>query len=241
MTKRLEFMKSGDGFFGKPDPFFDPNDKTIRTVSAVAFDFDFVTSDPSKSRADEIRILVPKNKKPSRNSKERKPGGFGLPTGQLESQEAMLHAVERETEDETGCPVRKIVGKFFVVQRKLRIDDKFVPNEINVYLIEASGVMHRVRESDEIDPSVDPWISLRQVFEMPFAQDKSGSNRNPNGIYFSHLLRLYCAIDSMVFDPGDLVDGEPISQWLKPNRRALIAAMIDIERAGLLERLFSSE
>ena len=121
--------------------------KLILTISTIAFDFDFVTSDPSRSRADEIKVLLVKNKKPSRKSKEGKPGGFGLPTGQVESREAILHAVERETEDESGCSVKKIIGKLFVIKKTLKIPGKenpenlpnhlnyeSVPNEIHVFL-----------------------------------------------------------------------------------------------------------
>lgn len=218
--------------------------KLILTVSAIAFDFDLVTSDPSKSRADEIRVLVPKNKKPSRKSKEGKPGGFGLPTGQVESKEAILHAVERETEDETGCSVKRIVGKLFVINKRLRIDGEAVPNEIHVFLVEASEPLRRVREVDEIDSSVEPWISLRQVFEMPMAQDKNGGNRNPDGIYFMHLKRLYRAIELMVYGPGpeDLLEGgEAAKKWLEPNRRALVAAMIELKKDGLLDRFLPLE
>ncbi|MDP3763477.1 MAG: NUDIX hydrolase, partial [bacterium] len=235
---------SGEGFLGSPDPLFDPTNKTIFTISAIAFDFDFTTSDPSKSRADEIRILVPKNKKPPKKSKEGKPGGFGLPTGQLESNEAMLHAVERETEDETGCSVTKIIGKLFVVHKRVTKDGEIVPNEIHVFLVEASEPLRRVREIDEIDASVDPWITLRQVFEMPHAQDKNGGNRNPDGIYFQHLKRLYRAIEFIVYGPGpeDLIDdAEVVKQWAKPNRRALVAAMINLKEDGLLDRFLPPE
>ena len=176
-----------------------------------------------------------KNKKPSRKSKEGKPGGFGLPTGQLESKEAMLHAVERETQDESGCSVGKIVGKLFVVNKRIKIDDQTVPNEIHVFLVEASEPLCRIREVSEIDGSVEPWTPLRQVFEMSLAQDKGGGNRNPNGIYYSHLRRLYNAIESMVFYPEDLLEGEAVKQWLEPNRQSLMAAMNDLEKDGLLE------
>lgn len=215
--------------------------KPIFTVSAIALDFDFVTNDPDKSRADEIRVLVVKNKKPPRKSKEGKPGGFGIPTGQIESKEAMLHAVERETEDESGCSVRKIIGKLFVINKRIKIDDNPVPNEIHVFLVEASEPLRKVREADEIDGSVEPWTPLRQVFEMPKAQDKNGGNRNPNGIYFQHLKRLYRAIESMVYNPEELIEGEAIKQWLEPNRKALMFAMADLEKRGLLEEFFPQE
>lgn len=210
--------------------------KPILTISAIAFDFDFVTSDPSKSKADEIRVLLVKNRKPSRKSKEGKPGGFGLPTGQLESKEAMTHAVKRETEDESGCSVKKIIGKLFVINKQIRVGGQLTPNEIHVFLIEASESMRRVKESDEIDSTVDPWIPLGQVFEMPVAQDKGGGSKNPDGIYFSHLQRLYRAIECMVFFPEELIDGEAIKTWIEPNRHLLKSAMVDIEKAGLLKR-----
>jgi len=207
----------------------------IFTASVVALDFDLVTSDPSKSRADEIKVLLVKNKKPPKKSKEGKPPGIGVPTGQFESKETALSAAEREMEDETGCLMRRVVGKLFIVHKRLRIDGNIVPNEIHIFLVEASEPIRKVRETDEIDASFEPWVPLRQVFEMPLAQG-GGSNKNPNGIYFSHLQRLYTAIESMVFYPEDLIEGEAIKQWLKPNRRHLVAAMNDLEKAGLLER-----
>lgn len=209
----------------------------ILTASAVAIDFDFTTSDPSKSRADEIRVLLVKNKKPPRKSKEGKPGGVGLPTGQFESKESASKAVERETEDETGCLVEGFIGKLFVVNKRLKIDGEIVPNEIHVFLVRASEVLYKVRETDEIDGSVEPWTPLRQVFQMPFAQDRGGDNKNVNGIYFSHVQRLYRAIESMVYSPEELIDGEAIKRWLEPNRRHLVAAMADLERDGLLEKI----
>lgn len=220
-------------------------DPTIFTVSAVAFDFYF----------DEPRVLLVKNKKPPRKSMEGKPGGVGLPTGQLESKETMLHAVERETEDESGCSVSEIIGKLFVVKKTLKVFRKnnpenlpshlnydLVPNEIHVFLVEATDSLGKVREIDEIDSSFEPWVPLREVFKMPLAQNKSGSDRNPNGIYFSHLQRLYRAIESMVYNPEEeLVDGVAIKQWLEPNRHLLKSAMVDIQKAGLLKRFLPDE
>ena len=215
--------------------------KPIITISAISFDFDLVTTDTSKSRADEIKVLLVKNKKPPRKSKEGKPAGFGLPTGQLESKEGMLEALKRETRDESGCSVKKIVGKVFVINKRILVDGNPTPNEIHVFLIEASESLSRIREVDEIDGSVEPWIPLRQLFEMSFAQDRNGSSRNTNGIYFSHLLRLYTAIESMVFHPEDLIDGVVIKQWLKPNRKHLKDGMNDIEKTGLLDNFLPDE
>ena len=221
-----------------PDQFFEETTvaiQPIHTVSAIAFDFDFATSDPSKSRADEIKILLVKNKKPPRNSNEGKPGGRGLPTGQLESKEDMLQALKRETRDESGCTVKKIVGKLFVVNKRLKIKDELVPNEIHVFLIEASEAISRIREVDEIDGSVEPWVPIRQIFEMPLAQSRDCGKKNPDGVYFSHRQRLYRAIDSMIYCPEELVEGPVIKEWLKPNRRDLFSAMSDLAKSGLLD------
>ena len=216
--------------------------KIILTISAIAFDFDFVTSDTSKSRADEIRVLLVKNKKPPKRSKEGKPGGIGLPTGQLESKEGMLDALKRETRDESGCLVKRIVGKFFVINKLVEVDGEPVPNEIHIFLIEASEPINKVREVDEIDGSVEPWITLRQAFEMPRAQDKNGGNKNPNGIYFSHLERLHRAIDSMIHAPEEeLIDGKATKEWLAPNRRHLKAAMTDLWQEGLLNEFLPKD
>lgn len=236
METNRQFLKDAGAAIG--DLFITKEEKearrTIFTVSAVAFDFDFVTSDPSKSRADEIRVLLVKNKKPSRKSKEGKPGGFGLPTGQLESKENMIKALERETRDESGCLVRKVIGKLLMINKRLMINGDPIPNEIHIFLVEASEPLSRIREVDEIDGSVDPWMTLQQVFKMPLAQDKGGTNKNPNGIYFTHRQRLYDSIESMVFHPEDLIEGETIKQWIKPNRKYLKDAMADLDRDGLL-------
>lgn len=205
--------------------------KIITTVSAIAFDFDF----------NEPRVLLVKNKKPPRKSKEGKPGGVGLPTGQLESKEDMIEALKRETRDESGCSVKKVIGKFFLVNKLIKTDDGFVPNEIHVFLVEASDSLSKVREIEEIDASFEPWVPIKQAFEMSLAQNRGGSDRNANGIYFSHLQRLYRAIECMVFYPEELEDGEAIKKWLEPNRHLLKSAMVDIEKAGLLKRFLPPE
>ena len=219
-----------------------PAHQTIFTISAIALDFDYVSSDPSKSRANEIKVLLVRNKKPARNSKEGKPGGSGLPTGQLESHEGMLEALKRETRDESGCSIKKTIGKLFVIHKMLKINDNPAPNEIHVFLVEASEPLNRIRETDEIDGTVEPWVPLRQAFEMPKAQDKNGGSRNPNGIYFSHLERLHRAIDSMIHAPEEeLIDGKAAKEWLAPNRRDLKSAMTDLWQEGLLDEFLPED
>jgi len=216
-----------DQFLDLPNPkTVTEKDPTIFTVSVIAFNFDL----------DEIRVLLVKNKKQPRKSKERKPPGYGLPTGQLDQNEKMDHAFERETEQESGYKVTRVVGKLFLVNKILRTDDGFIPNEIHVFLVETNDCPMKVVEIDEIDASVDPWIPLRQVFQMPMAQDRNGGNRNPDGIYYMHLKRLYRAIESMIYSPEDLIDEEAIQKWLEPNRRALYRVMADLAKEGLLDR-----
>jgi len=128
----METLQSGQFF----EESVNVANKPILTVSAIAFDFDFTTSNPSRSRADEIKVLLVKNKKPPKRSKEGKPPGIGIPTGQFESKEAALSAAERELEDETGCQMRRSVGKLFVMHKRLKIDGDFVSNEIHVFLVE---------------------------------------------------------------------------------------------------------
>ena len=203
----------------------------ILSISAVSLNFDFVTSDPSASKADEIRVLLPKNKKPPKGSKEGKPSAFGLPTGQLESKEEMLSALKRETRDETGYPVKQVVGKAFVIYKH------WVPNEIHLFLVESCDYPVGVREKGEIDDTIDPWHTLREIFSMPLAQDRDGSNKNPNGIYFSHRQRLFRVLETMLRHPKDMIDGDKITDWVGPNRKHLLDAMADLEEAGLLETL----
>lgn len=205
--------------------------KLLLSVSAVSFNFDFVTHDPNTSRADEIKVLLPKNKKPPKGSKDGKPPGRGLPTGQLESKEEMISAVKRETRDETGYPVKQVVGKAFIIYKH------WVPNEIHVFVVENNDYSIGVREKEEIDHAVDPWHSLREIFSLPPAQGKYGGGKNPNGIYFSHRKRLFRVIETMLRHPKDLLDGDKIAQWVKPYRPSLLAAMSDLEEAGLLDEL----
>lgn len=206
-------------------------EKLILSVSAIAFNFDFVTSDPDKSRADEIKVLLPKNRKPTKGSKEGKPPAFGLPTGQLESKEDMINALKRETRDETGYPVKQIVGKAFIVYKP------WVPNEIHVFIVENSDYPVGVKEREEIDHTIDPWHSLKEIFSLSPAQGKYGTKKNPNGIYFSHRARLFRILETMLRHPQDLLDSDKIASWVKPHRRSLMAAMSDLEKAGLLEEL----
>lgn len=209
--------------------------KRILTVSAIALDFDYTTSDPSKSRADEIKVLVIKNKKPSKKSKEGKPGGRGLPTGQVDQNEDIKSALAREVWQESGYKVKKFVGELFVVNKLLRIEEEVVPNDIHIFLVEIHDLGGKVTETDEIDASIDPWTSLREIFEMPLAQNREGGNKNPDGIYYSHRKRLYQAIESMVFEPEDFIDGEAVAKWMTDDkRRYLKEAMAELQRAGLL-------
>lgn len=205
--------------------------KLIVSVSAISLNFDYVSSDPDKKRSEEIRVLLPRNKKPPKGSEERKPAGFGNPTGQVDQNETKTRAVERETEAETGYSVRQIIGEAFIVEKP------WVPNIIHVFIIESRDFPGPVKEKDEIDFTIDPWHTLKEVFTMPAAQDKYGSNRNPYGIYYSHKQRLFRAIETMIYHPEDLIDGDKIAAWLKPNRRALIAAMAELHAEGYLDEL----
>lgn len=209
--------------------------KRIITVSAVAFDFDHTDVDPTKW-ADEIKVLVVKNKKPPRKSKEGKPGGRGLPTGQVDQNEDIKGALAREVWQESGYKVKRFVGELFVVNKLLKIETETVPNDIHVFLTDIYDLGGKVTETDEIDASVDPWISLREVFEMSLAQNREGGSKNPDGIYYSHRKRLYKALESMVFSPEDFIDGEAVAKWMTDEkRRYLKTAMADLERAGLLK------
>lgn len=228
--------------------------KRIITVSAVAFDFDGTGSDPARW-ADEIKVLVVKNKKPPRKSKEGKPGGRGLPTGQVDQGENIKSALGREVWQESGYKVKKFVGELFVVNKLLRIEEEVVPNDIHVFLTEIYDLGGKVTEIDEIDASIDPWTSLREIFEMPLAQNREGGNKNPDGIYYSHRQRLYWAIDYMFYGPNpDLkqvkekrivyteTDGEAIAKWMTDERcRYLKTAMAELQRAGLLNEYLPKE
>lgn len=199
--------------------------KLIVSVSAVAFNFDFVSSDPNLSRSDEIRVLLPKNRKIKKDSK---PPGFGLPTGQTEDKETVEYAVQRENKNETGYPVMEIIGKAFIIPKP------WVPNEIHVFLVETSDLSIGVREKEEIDCTIEPWHTLREIFSMPAAQDKFGGNRNPDGIFYSHRMRLFRFLETMLKHPQDLIDGDKIARWVKPYRKDLLSAMEDLENNGLL-------
>lgn len=209
--------------------------KRITTVSAIAFDFDGTGNDPTRW-VDEIKVLVVKNKKPPKKSKEGKPGGRGLPTGQVDQNEDIKGALAREVWQESGYKVKLFVGELFIVKKLLRIEEEIIPNDIHIFLTEIYDLGGKVTETDEIDASVDPWISLREIFEMPLAQNREGGGKNPDGIYYSHRKRLYQAIESLVFEPESFIDGEAVTKWMTDEkRRYLKTAMADLENAGFLK------
>ena len=201
--------------------------KLILTAGVVAFDFTFAENAPT----DEIKVLFVKNKK-----SHDKPGGRGLPKGQVDQKEDIQHAAGRETRDESGYPVIRYIGKLTVIPKP------WIPNEIHLFLVEPSDVCLGTREKDEIDYSVDPWLSLREIFTMPLAQARDGSDKNPNGIYFSDRKRLFDVIYRMLFRSDLLVDGDKISGWLTPvNRRLLGKAMETLEKEGLLSEFHDDD
>lgn len=203
------------------------------SVSALALNFDFTTSDPNLSRADEIRVPFIQNKKPSRKSGEGKPGGRGFPTGQVDQGESLERALERETRQESGYSIRQVVGKLFIVNKV--VGEERIKNDMHIFLVDLHDLAEKVTETEEIDASVEPWISLRDAFQMPLAQDRDGGNKNPAGMYFSHRQRLFRALETMLRHPQDLIDGDRIRKWLEPNRKYLVAAMADLEASGLLD------
>lgn len=227
--------------------------KRIITVSAVAFNFDGTGNDPTKW-ADEINVLVVKNKKPPKKSKEGKPGGRGLPTGQVDQNENIKGALSREVRQESGFRVKQFVGELFIVNKMLRIPKEtpdnlhghlnydLVPNDIHVFLTEIYDLAGKVTEIDEIDASIDPWTSLREIFEMPLAQNREGGDKNPDGIYYGHRKRLYEAIYGMVFEPESFIGGEAVAKWMTDEkRRYLKNAMAELQVAGLLNEYLPKE
>jgi len=223
--------ETNNKLFEKSDP------KLLITVSGIAINFDYVFS-LSDPLADQIKILLVKNKKPPRNSGDKKHGGWGCPTGQQKGYKDAQGAIKFETRDEAGYD-SKIIGKIKVYSKKVKFpsdSEKGILeegiNEIHLFLIEAGETFYGIREKDEIEKS--EWFTLRQVFEMPFAKSKDGEI-NANGVYFAHLQRLYNAFEDMVFFPEDLIDGKAIEKWLGSNKKLLKKGMLELEKEGLLK------
>ncbi len=210
--------------------------KTTHTIMAIAIDFDQVTSDPGKSRANEIRFLTVKNLKPSRKSKEQKPGGVGCVAGGVEggfgeskTAETLEHAALREVADESGYRVVKQFGELFQEEKRQ------VRNIIHVHLVEVdSGYVGKVRETDEVDRNWDNWISLRQFFEMPYAAARDGTQINPDGVYFSHVRRFVKALNKLlIFDIEDLP--KTALPWVEEHGSDLSSAINDLLDDGLIK------
>ncbi|KKT80734.1 MAG: hypothetical protein UW79_C0036G0007 [Candidatus Yanofskybacteria bacterium GW2011_GWA2_44_9] len=141
-----------------PEPFLDENGELIppsETVSVLSINFDSVTSNPDKSRADEIMLLTVKNKKQPPKSREKKPPGIGLPGGGVESKESLKHAADRESDGEAGYKLLKIYGEVFTDHRT------HINNVVRIFLAEPSDLQTSIRESDEVDPNWKNWVSLR--------------------------------------------------------------------------------
>ena len=212
------------------------------SVSAIAIDFDRVTNDPDKSRADEIRVLTIKNKKQPKHSKERKPPGIAVPTGGEESGETLIRAVVRETVGESGYTAGKVFGELFCEHKN------HVRNNVHVFLVEAdSTYVVPVKERDEVDQSYDNWITLREFFQLPYAIAKDGTPLDPNGIYYAHVRRLVKALNSLIFAdcndpnlPPDMKEAiERLPQkafaWTKEHAEDLLSAMEDLLKDDLIK------
>ena len=215
-----------------------PNDlnKHSQTASTIALDFDYTTTAPEKSRADEIRILTIKNKKPPKGSKEQKPPGIGFPTGGYEgwdgngSGETGESASKRETVGESGYSVQRVLGKLFPQHRN------HIKNTVNMFLAEVdSSYVVKVRESDEVDVNYNNWITLRELFSLPYAIAKDGTPKNPNGIYFGHVKRFVDALNMMLFLSKFAHDiPAPARAWVDKHYDDLFSAISDLKRDGLI-------
>ncbi len=214
------------------------------SVSAIAFDFDQVTGAPDKSRADEIRLLSVKNKKQPKNSKEKKPPGRGWPTGGVEGgfyasgRESFEQAVRRETLGESGYTVTNVLGELFCEPRH------HIRNNVRVFLAEAdSTYVVPVRERDEVDANYDNWVTLREVFKIPYAIAKDGTPRDPNGFYYAHVRRLVKALNILTFADPEIypelredIEKLPrkIVDWVEDHHDQLTSAFIDLVEDGLV-------
>ena len=202
-----------------------------QSVLGIAIDFDHVTTDPTKSRADEVRLLTINNKKQPKNSKDRKPQGVGCPTGGVESGENHKDAVLRETLDESGYGAGgKVLGEIYYehIHR--------ISNTVHVFLLEVDSLYVVLpRERDEVDITWDNWITLRQALSMPYAIAKDGTPKNPNGIYYGHVRRLIKALNILFLTPENLPeDAKNAVAWIDEHHQDLASAMKDLRKDGLV-------
>jgi hypothetical protein len=196
------------------------------TASALTLNFDLVSDDP----AGEIKVLLVKN----RPGKE-KPGGWGFPTGQVESCESLTKTLERETKNESGFSVREILGKLFVITKPR------IMNRIHLFLVEITDLSIGIIEKDEIENSGEPFKSLREILQMLTAVSADGSVRNPNGIYHSHVERLLEALNKLLFSPEELEDPGGVAPWVNEHRDELTAALESLDKEGLLTKMTEEE
>jgi ADP-ribose pyrophosphatase YjhB (NUDIX family) len=189
--------------------------KSSMTASAIAFDFGSIYAE--KSRADEVKVLFVMNKPPRKNQRgpraNDKPGGWGCPTGQAESGEAPERTVLREMKAESGYS-GSVIGELFTVEKPR------ISNTIFVYLVEPGDCPGNITECEEIAGM--RWMSLREILSAPPAQTKTGE-RDPEGVYTSHVNRLLDAIYMMLEAPESLTESVKILTWIKKNPREIKA------------------
>lgn len=241
LDKLLAAKELDTAAIGQQRADFGRNKGKLLTVSAIVIDFDGVDiNNKDESPADKTMILKVRNQPPKKDSKEQKPSGQGWPTGQVESLEEVAYALRREVSGETGHRIMRIVDLIRVYKKTIKdVNDQPKENLIFLYLAEVDGYNGKVVERDEIDASMEPWMSLREVFTTPFAQDRQFRNRNPYGLYFSHVKRLLDTLRYLLITPEDELP-ETLASWLKEDRHdeILRRAMEDMRNDGTLERFY---
>jgi 8-oxo-dGTP pyrophosphatase MutT (NUDIX family) len=168
-------------------------------------------------------ILLVKNRPDKRGQYY---GGWGLPTGGVEFNETPERALVRETENESGYPVTRIVGLLGEYPKGPR-------HTLLLYLVEVEDFPQAIKEREEIETA--KFIPIREILGMPYATSK----RN-NGIYLSTVSRLIDALEVLAAtNPEELEDGSAeaaFRPWLCENQERLRAVVEELEREGLLKR-----
>ncbi|MDP1689208.1 MAG: NUDIX domain-containing protein [bacterium] len=118
-----------------------------------------------------------------------KPPGVGLPTGGSEALEAVEHAAERETDDESGYPINRTICHLsdFKALKKNKAGDVETTYPHYLYLIDVDpDFVREIKEKKEIKKA--EWIPFCEIIErLKLGKIAMKHCRaDPEAFYYSH-------------------------------------------------------
>lgn len=202
------------------------------TVTGLALEIDEGVNGEVSLKVLLVKNLGDKKKKGfaqnSREGREGKPLGYGLPTGGVEKCESLEAAIKRECKDESGFDLRRIFCKFAEYHKPQ------IKNVVHAFFIEVDDLQGPVKEKEEIDNKDHPprWVSIEEMLAMPGTAESA-----PNSLYDSHLQRtldfLEVVVDTKPENIAKIPDAQ-LKKWLTRYAPLVQRKMAELVAKGAL-------